>query len=242
MSFASNNPYASSMSQAVAYSGETERTTFLRRTYGHLLAAVTAFVLLEMAIFTLIPQGTLDGLMQQLAQTPYSWLIVLGAFMGVSWIANSWAQSGSSLGLQYAGLGLYVVAEAVIFVPLLYIAQRFEGAIPTAAIMTLIMFGGLTTMVLVTRADFSWMGRYLFLAGIGAMGIVVCAVLFNFSLGIFFSGAMVVLACGYIMFYTSNVMHHYRTDQYVAAALALFAAVALLFYYVLRIVMSFGRE
>ena len=27
----------------------------------------------------------------------YSWLMVVGAFMAVSWIANNWAQSSASL-------------------------------------------------------------------------------------------------------------------------------------------------
>ena len=48
---------------------------------------------------------------------------------------------------------------------------------------------------------------------------------------------MVILMSGYILYYTSNVMPHYRTDQHVAAALALFAAIATLFYYILEIVM-----
>jgi FtsH-binding integral membrane protein len=74
------------------------------------------------------------------------------------------------------------------------------------------------------------------------MGLIVCSILFSFNLGIIFSGAMVILACGYILFYTSNIMHHYGTEQYVAAALALFASVALLFYYILRVVMAFGRD
>ena len=54
--------------------------------------------------------------------------------------------------------------------------------------------------------------------------------------------AMVVLMSGYILYYTSNVMLHYRTDQHVAAALALFAAVATLFWYILQIVMRFNRR
>jgi FtsH-binding integral membrane protein len=59
---------------------------------------------------------------------------------------------------------------------------------------------------------------------------------------VWFSAAMIVLACGYILYDTSNVLHHYRTDQYVAAAVALFASVALLFWYVLRIMMAFSRR
>ena len=67
------------------------------------------------------------------------------AFMGASWLAQTWAQSDSSPGMQYMGLGLYVVAEAIIFLPLLIVAERFmPQAIPTAGILTLAVFGGLT--------------------------------------------------------------------------------------------------
>jgi FtsH-binding integral membrane protein len=49
---------------------------------------------------------------------------------------------------------------------------------------------------------------------------------------------MIVLASGYILFYTSNILRHYRTDQHVAAALALFSAIALLFWYVVRLILQ----
>jgi hypothetical protein len=81
----------------------------------------------------------------------------------------------------------------------------------------------------------------LMLAGVSAFGLAVLSMLFGFTLGLFFSYAMVALACGYILFSTSNVMLHYRTNQHVAAALALFAAVMLLFWYVLRILMDRRR-
>ena len=63
------------------------------------------------------------------------------------------------------------------------------------------------------------------------------AMIFGFNLGLFFSFAMVAVACAAILYHTSNVLHRYRTDQHVAAALALFASVALLFWYILQIFM-----
>jgi len=109
--------------------------------------------------------------------------------------------------------------------------------------MTTIMFVSMTLMVFVTKADFSWLGRWLWMGMFGAMGLILLGVLFNFALGAMFVGVMVVLASGYILYYTSNVLHHFRTDQYVAASLALFASVALLFWYVLQLVMMLsGRD
>jgi len=96
--------------------------------------------------------------------------------------------------------------------------------------------------VFLTRKDFSWMRGVLGVACLGALATIVCSMLFGFTLGVWFSGAMIIVAGGYILYYTSNVMLHYRTDQHVAAALALFSSVALLFWYVLRIFLSMNRR
>jgi len=93
---------------------------FIRRTYGHVAAAIAVFALLEAQ---LISMGWGEQAMALLATSKWSWLIVLAAFMGVGMLADKWARSGASRELQYAGLGLYVVAEAIIFLPLIYMAQ-----------------------------------------------------------------------------------------------------------------------
>jgi FtsH-binding integral membrane protein len=220
------------------------RTTFIRQTYLHLAGAVGAFVILSAAIVLLVPDSVKVSVLQALGATPWMWLVVLGAFMGVSWLANAWAHGATSRGMQYAGLGLYVAAEALIFSPLLFIAHAYyPGSLPTAAIITLVVFGGLTAFVFITKADASWMGKWLAIGGLAAMAFIVCSIFFSFNVGLLFSFLMVALASGYIVYYTSNILHHYRTDQYVAASLALFASVALLFWYVLRIVIALsGRD
>lgn len=239
MPYANQNPYEYAYAPVTTaqLADEWARTTFIRRTYGHLALAIGLFVAIQFTIFSLVPPEALANLIGR-AVSGWGWLVVLGAFMVVSFVANRWAQSATSLGTQYAGLILYVVAESVIFVPLLFVASRFPGAVSTAAMMTGIVFGGLTAMVFLTKADFSWLGRYLMLAGFAMLGLVVCSLIFGFSLGMLFAAAGVAFAAGYILYDTSNVLHHYRTTQYVAAALALFSSVAILFWYVLRIVMA----
>ena len=141
--------------------------------------------------------------------------------------------------MQYLGLGLYVLAESVIFLPLLYFAERHgAGTIQSAAILTLVVFGGLSLTVFVTKADFSFLKWGLVAVSFIAVGLIVASIIVGFELGLLFSGAMVLLACGAILYSTSNVLHHYHTEQYVAASLALFASVALLFWYVIQIFMS----
>lgn len=235
MSYADNSfgvPQYTFAAQAAA----NERADFITKTYLHLAAAIAVFVGLEAVILNL---PGIDRLIETMIGGQYSWLVVLGLFMVVSWVANSWAMSAVSPAKQYMGLGLYVLAEAVIFAPLLYIAGRIDTMIiPTAGLATLVLFGVMTAVVFVTRKDFSFLRTALLFGGIAAMGIIVCAILFQFALGPIFTVAMIALACGYILYDTSNVLHHYRIGQHVAAALALFAAVALLFWYIIRLFMS----
>ena len=239
------NPYQSPSFGAVpaALAAEDARATFIQRTYLHLFGAILLFVFFEAAIFTLVPAETLEGLIGLIFGNRLGAIALMLGFVGVSWLANAWATSDTSRSLQYVGLFLYVVAEGLIFVPLLYIANRFAPmAIPAAGLLTLIMFGGLTALVFITKSDLTSWGKYLWVIGLGSVGVVICAALFNFQLGVWFSGAMIVLASGYILYDTSNVLHRFRTDQYVAASLALFASVALLFWYILRLMMSLRRD
>jgi FtsH-binding integral membrane protein len=224
---------------SAAYAAPSERALFIRRTYAHLAGAILAFVGLEALLLNTVPMDTVFGL---LVSSPYSWLVVLLAFMGVSYLAQTWAQSDASEGTQYLGLGLYVVAEALIFLPILMIANsvpafKDKHLIETAGILTVAVFGGLTLSVFMTKKDYSFLAPILSVGGMLAFGLIIAAILFGFSLGLFFSFAMVALLSGYILFYTSNVIHHYPTDKHVAAALALFSSIATLFWYILRILM-----
>jgi FtsH-binding integral membrane protein len=247
MSFGQNQYEAQSPSiwgDLAARAEPNERAAFIKKTYLHLLGAVLAFCALE---YFYIQSGVGDTLASKLASGGQGgWLVVLLLFMGVAWLANYWAMSSTSVPMQYAGLALYVIAESIIFAPLLLIASTHGGAgssvIPTAGMITLLMFAGLTVAVFATGHDFSFLRTALIFGGFAAIGFIVCGAMFGFALGNLFTIAMIVLACGYILYDTSNVLYHYRIGQHVAASLALFAAVALLFWYVLELVMSMQRR
>ena len=234
----SENPYQAQMGVFAAQAAADERTDFITKTYLHLAGAIGLFVILEAVLLSL---PGIEGLVGLMAGTRWGWLVVLGLFMAVSYIAESWARSAVSQTSQYMGLGLYVLAQAVIFVPLIYIAKGLDptfGIIKSAAGATLILTAGLTAVVFITRKDFSFLRSILMFGGFAAMGLIVVAIVFQFALGPIFTYAMIALACGYILYHTSNVLHHYRIGQHVAASLALFASVALLFWYILQLFMS----
>ena len=232
MNTAYANPYT------VAAAPAAERAAFIRNTYLHLAFAILAFIGLE---WFLLNQSWTADLVKMMVGGNYSWLIVLGAFMGVSYLADRLAASNASKGVQYAGLGIFVVAQAVIFVPILYIALAMAGdaqIIMKAGVTTGFVFGGLTFAAFATGKDFSFLRGFLMVGGFVALGIIIVSILFGFNLGTFFAGAMAIFASVAILYNTSNIIHHHSTDQYVAAALSLFASVALLFWYILRIFMN----
>lgn len=216
------------------------RAGFIRKTYVHLAAAIAAFALIE---YQLISMGFGEKAMALLAKSQWSWLIVLAAFMGVGFVANKWAHSGASRELQYAGLGLYVVAEAIIFLPLIYMAETFTpGVLENAALITGALVAGITLTVFTTRKDFSFMGPALAIGGMVAMAVIVGSIAFGFQLGMFFSAVMILFAGGCVLYTTSNVLHTYHEEQHVAASLALFASIALMFWYVVQFLMAFGDD
>ncbi len=217
-----------------------ERAEFIRQTYLHLAVAILCFALLEFVLVNLPFAVSLAGLMTG----GYMWLVVLGAFMVVSWVADHWAHSETSRELQYVGLGVYVVAEAIIFLPLLVAATKFASpmVLPISLFMTFAMFLGISAVVFITKTDFSFLRSTLIVGGFVAFGAIVASVVLGFTLGILFVCVMIFFASGVILYSTSQVLHHYRTDQYVGASLSLFASVALLFWYVTRLVMNFSSD
>lgn len=219
----------------VAEADERSRARFIARTYTHLLGAIALFVLTEYVLFA---TGAAITITEFVVQT--SWLLILGAFMLVGWLASRTAYNSKSRPMQYLALIGFVIVEALIFAPLLLIAEISVGGgvIGSAALVTLVGFLALTGVVYVTRKDFSFLGAVLRWVGIGALLLIVAGVVFGFELGTFFSVGMVIFAGAAILYDTSNILHHYPEDRYVGASLSLFASMALMFWYVLQLFMS----
>ncbi len=209
------------------------RARFIVRTYVHLFFAILGFVGSETALFA-------SGLAEPIAQAMMgtSWLLVLGGFMIVGWLASR-AAARATGPMQYLALAAFVAAEALIFVPLLTIANIYApGAISSAAVVTLAAFTGLTAIVFWSRKDFSFLGGILKWGFVMAIVAIIAGAIFGFQLGTWFSVAMVGFAGAAILYDTSNILNRYPEDRYVAAALQLFSSVALMFWYVLSIFIS----
>ena len=215
---------------------ETERAGFIRRTYLHLGGAILAFIGVETA---LIQSGIAESFVHLLQGGMWMWLVVMGLFMVTSYVANNWAHSAISKEMQYAGLGLFVVAEAIVFMPLIYIAlSKAPDILSHAALLTLVLVAGITFNAFTTRKNFSFLGPVLNIGGLIALGVIAASILFGFTLGLVFSGIMIVFAAASVLYSTSNIIHEYNTDQHVAASLSLFSSVGLMFWYIVQFLMS----
>jgi FtsH-binding integral membrane protein len=237
-SITGDSPYAASAAGFDIPLAVADRGTFIIRTYAHLFAAILAFIALEAAWFS---SGLADTLTQAMVGRT-SWLLVLGGFIVTSWLATRVAFTATSLAAQYLGLAGYVVAESIIFVPILYIADRFApGTIASAAVATGLGFLGLTMVAFGTRKDFSFLRGILCWTGVCALLAILASLAFGFNLGTWFSVGMVAVAGASILYDTSNVLLKYPEDRYVGAALQLFASVALMFWYILRMFLASRR-
>lgn len=219
----------------VATLDETERGEFVVRVYQHLLAAVVAFVAFEALLINL---GAAEALYDFLSGSGAAWLLILGGFMVVSWLATNAAHDILNPSRQYAGLFGLAAAESVIFAPFLYYffdVRDDGGTVGAAGAITAIGFAGLTAVALTTRRDLSFLRPLVMWGFVCALVLIVAAVLFGLELGVWFSLAMIALAGASILYKTQQILREYPSEAYVGAAVQLFASVMLLFWYVLRL-------
>ncbi|MBM1106881.1 US12 family protein [Aurantibacter crassamenti] len=222
--------------EVVSQLSDQVRVAFYKKTYAHLAGSVLLFILVETLFFQI---DVIVDFALSMTQG-YSWLIMLGGFMLITNYAERLALRSDNVNTHYAGLILYIIAEAFIFIPLIFIAMMMggEGAfdiLNQAAILTLSMFTGLSAIVFLTKKDFSFLKSALTIGFFIALGLIIAGTIFGFNLGLWFSVGMVVLASGSILYQTSNLIHKYQPNQYVAASLGLFASLMLLFWYILSI-------
>ena len=210
-----------------------DRSDFIWKCYAHVVGAILAFAAIEVYFFT-------SGIAARIAAPMLNnWFMVLGAFILAGWGASHVAHRVESKNAQYAAFGAFVFVEALIFAPMLYIASiKSPDIIDSAAGVTILGCAGLIATAMITRKDFSFLRGMMVWGFFLAMAAIVGSLLFGFHLGTWFSVAMIGFAGAAILYDTSNIMHHYPQDKYVAASMALFASIAMMFWYILRLIMS----
>ena len=214
-----------------------DRSTFIWKCYAHVVGAILALVAIETYLFS---SGAAAPIANAMMGSP---MVVLIGFIALSWGAGHVAHRLESTMAQYAAFGAFVALWAVMFVPILAIAMLMDAEsggnmIESAAITTIVGCGALIATVMITRKDFSFLRGVLVWGFFIALGLIGASWAFGWNLGTWFSVGMIGFAGVAVLYDTSNIMHHYPQDKYVAASMALFASIALMFYYILRLFMS----
>ena len=221
--------YATPVSEASV----EDRSDFIWKCYAHVVGGILAFA----AILAYLVSS---GIAKEIAPAMINnWLMTMGAFMLVGWGASHFAHRLVSRPAQYAAFAVLVVAQAIIFSPMIiYAYMKDPSIIDSAAGVTVLGCVGLIATAMIIRKDFSFLRGMLVWGGMLALGGIIASVIFGFALGTWFSVAMIGFAGAAVLYDTSNIMLHYPQDRYVAASMALFASIELMFWYVLRLFMS----
>jgi uncharacterized protein len=217
----------------IAKQAENVRAAFMSRVYMTLMLGIAAFIGMEYLLFY---TGAAEAIFEFVAGT--SWLLILGGFMVASWLATRMSAAATTPGKAWGGYMLLVAANALIFAAPLYLAAtQVDGAITTAAWISILAFAGLSGIAITTGKDFSFLRGILMWAGVIALCLIVGSVLFGAQLGTWFAVAMIAVAGGAILYDTQKIYQSFPPGREVIAAMHLFSSLALLFWYVLQLVM-----
>ena len=216
---------------------ETTRGDFVVRVYQHLLGAIVAFAGIE-AVLLNTPFA--EGIYNFVRGSGFSWLLILGGFMVGQWIVTNAAADLLNPQRQYAALfgsaGLY----AILFAPMLHdffrVADDGATSVAAAGLITAVAFAGLTVVAVVTRKDLSFLRPIVMYGFVAALALIVGAIVFGLSLGVWFSVGMVALTGAAILYQTQTIIREFPVAAHVAGALALFSSVMTLFWYILQLV------
>ena len=225
-----------------------------------------------MQIQTVSQAGTLATEQNKVLRNTYMMLAltmiptIIGAFVGISMSFSFLAESpimgallmfGAMIGMLFAVSALrnsvwciaallgFTFVAGVFLGPILQVAlQLRNGAqlVGMAAVGTGIIFFSLATLATVTKKDFSFMGKFLF---IGLILLIVASLANLFfqvpAMSLTISAIAVLLFSAYILYDVSRIVHGGETN-YVMATMGLFLNIYNLFINLLSLLMAFSGE
>ncbi|MBI2731966.1 MAG: Bax inhibitor-1/YccA family protein [Aquabacterium sp.] len=160
-----------------------------------------------------------------------------GLFFLVHKLANSAWGVAAVFGLTgFMGYTLGPLLNAVLQMP------HGAGVITNALGATAVAFIGLSAVSLVTKKDFSFMGKTLFVGTLIAMVLGLGAIFFEVpALSLAVSAMVVILMSGMILFETSRIVNGGETN-YLMATVSLFVSIYNLFTSLLMLFGFAGRD
>lgn len=232
------NPYAELTAPPAAFAAVAERATFLKKVYGILLLGILGFAATLWATANVPFANELAVDLGRLTMGhKWGWAIYMGIFVGGSMAVHALAEKRPINVLAFAA---WVVLLAFLIAPIVLYVNRVRGpeVITEASMLTALVFAGLTAIVFFTSKDFSFLKGILSLAGFALLAVGIAGAVFGFSIGLWFSAAIVVLMAGYVLYDTSTILHRLPTTMAMTGAILLFTDVVLLFKHILVMLSS----
>jgi FtsH-binding integral membrane protein len=225
-----SNPYALNSAIPAAQAAVEERAGFLKRTYTWLLGGIVVWCVTMYAV------GEVEALQPLAFTIAGNWILSIVLLMAGGFAVRVTATKQLIGPIVYA---LYAVFFGLLVGPFVMMAEQMDpNIVAEASLTTGLVFIGLTAYVFISGKDFSFLGGFLTIAFWGILVTLICGLIFGFSLGIGMSIVIALLYCGYILYDTGQILHHYPTNMHIAAAATLFSNVVLLFYHILLMFMS----
>ncbi len=204
-----------------------ERLAFLRKVYSLFGAAIVAFA--GVTWWATNNETALRLVAPVLSHGFIGVVLLMGLLFMLLRVASS------SFPLNMIALFAFAAAEGLLTGPLVTVILREQpdhGAmvVTQAAVLTAVVFGGLTLYTLTSRRDFSFLGAALWTGFAILMGFALLGWLFGFDAGTWGASlGWVLLMSGFVIYDTSNIMRRYPVTAAVPAAIALFLDVIILF-------------
>ena len=212
----------------------TEQNKVLRNTY-----MMLALTMIPTVIGAMVGMSTNFSFM---AQSPIMFTLLMfgtmiGLMFGVSALRNSVWGIAALLGFTFVA-GFFLG-------PILQVALQLKNGaqlVGMAAGGTGVIFFSLATLATVTKKDFSFMGKFLF---IGLILLIIASLANLFfqvpAMSLTISAIAVLIFSAYILYDVSRIVHGGETN-YVMATMGLFLSVYNLFIHLLSLLMAFGGE
>ncbi len=217
--------------------GTAERMAFLRKVYSLFTMAMVVFA---GTAWWATDNDTAMGLIAPILGGGMLGLVI---FMAVAF--GLLRVAASRFPLNIIALILFAMFEGLMSGALItWVLQGRENFGPgdgaeivtQAAVLTGVVFGGLTLFTLTSKKDFSFLRAGLWVCFSVLIGLALIGWLFGFSLaGWGMSLGWVLLMAGFVIYDTSNIMRHYPVTAAVPAAIAIFLDVVIMFKHLLML-------
>lgn len=220
------SPGASRVTQGTA---AVEITKVLKNTY-----ALLSATLLTSALTAAIAMSL---------KMPYLGIwITLGIYFGLLFLTNRFRNSGFGIVCVFALTGFLGLTLGPLISYYLAMIPNGGQLVMTAMGGTGAIFLGLSSYVLTTRKDFSFMSGMLFAGILVAFLAGIGAYVFGLpSLSLAVSAMFILLMCGLILWQTSEIIHGGETN-YIMATVVLYVAIFNLFTSLLHLLGVFAGD